>query len=123
MNEEEIISKIINAAFKVHKKIGPGMLESIYEKALGLELQHLGLFFETQKPVELIYEEVNLGLAFRADMIVEGKIVIELKSVESLAPIHHMQAFSYLKCLGLRYALLINFNSYMLKDGLKRIVH
>ena len=113
--------KIIAAAIEVHKYFGPGLLESLYEEALAIEMKNSGLSFEKQKPVNLVYHGENLGLAFRADFIVENQVIIELKAVEKLMPIHEAQLLSYMKLTNTTLGLLMNFNSVLMKDGIKRM--
>ena len=115
--------KIIGACITVHKAIGPGLLESAYEACVGYELSGLGLQFERQKPVPLIYHSVKLDCGFRADLVVEGLVVVELKSRESLHPVDHAQLLSHLRLLQLTVGLLINFHVTVLKDGITRMVN
>lgn len=122
MHEEEIFKKILDCSFKVHTELGPGLLESAYEECLFYELNKLNLFVEKQKPLPLIYEEVKLDVGYRVDLIVENKIIIEIKSVESLAEIHLAQILTYLKLSGCKLGLLVNFNVKHLKDGIKRVI-
>jgi GxxExxY protein len=118
-----ITEKIIGAAIQVHRVLGPGLLESAYEACLAFELGRRGLKVERQKPLPLIYERVQLECGYRIDLLVEGSVVVEIKSVEALAPIHEAQVMSYLKLSGCKVALLINFNVRMLKDGIRRFVN
>jgi GxxExxY protein len=118
-----ITGKIIGACITVHKAIGPGLLESAYEACVGYELSSLGLQFERQKPVPLIYHSVKLDCGFRADLVVEGLVVVELKSRESLHPVDHAQLLSHLRLLQLPVGLLINFHVTILKDGITRMVN
>jgi GxxExxY protein len=122
-NEEtdRFAREVIGAAIEVHRILGPGFLESIYEEALCVELKLRSIAFQQQVPVPVIYKGVAIGQG-RLDLLVNGKLIIEIKAVESLAPIHTAQAISYLKATGHQLALLINFNSMTLKDGVKRIV-
>jgi GxxExxY protein len=122
VHEEEIFKKILDCSFKVHTQLGPGLLESAYEECLFYELNKLNLFVEKQKPLPLIYEEVKLDVGYRVDLIVENKIIIEIKSVESLAEIHLAQILTYLKLSGCKLGLLVNFNVKHLKDGIKRVI-
>ena len=112
---------IIGAAITVHRELGPGLLESVYEKCLALELTKSGLQTTSQKEIPLTYKGLALESGFRADLIIENKVLIELKSIDQLSPIHTSQVITYLKLTGLRTALLINFNVPVLKTGLKRI--
>jgi GxxExxY protein len=118
---ELIIRNIIGAGIEVHRELGPGYLEKVYEQAMALELRHRGLAYATQIPVAVCYKGEKIhGQVL--DMIVEGKIILELKSVEILLPIHEAQIISYLKSTGLSAGLLINFKENLLKDGIKRFV-
>ena len=123
MTINELTQLIIGAAIKLHQKLGPGLLESAYEACLEYELKKLGLQVERQKPVPLIYEELHLDCRFRADMVVEGRVIVELKAKEKLHPVDDAQLISHLRILNLRVGLLINFHSLVLKDGIKRLVN
>ena len=118
------MSKIIlDCAFKVHSTLGPGLLESVYEAALAYELEKEGLSIVTQKGIPVVYDTIKLELGFKADIIVENKVIIEIKSVESLAAVHFKQLLSYLRLTDLKLGLLLNFNESLLKNGLKRVVN
>jgi GxxExxY protein len=123
MTENELSKVILDCAFKVHSILGPGLLESVYEAALAFELENEGLSIERQKGIPVVYSEVKLELGFRADIIVENKVIIEIKSVESLADVHFKQLLSYLRLTNLKLGLLLNFNESLLKNGLKRVVN
>jgi GxxExxY protein len=123
MTMNELTYAIIGAAMKVHRTLGPGLLESAYEACLEYELQKLGLHIERQKPVPVIYEDVKLECGFRADLLVEGQVVVECKAKESLHPIDSAQVLSHLRLLNLQVGLLINFHVMDLKEGIKRIVN
>ncbi|MEO5570644.1 MAG: GxxExxY protein [Bacteroidia bacterium] len=123
MNENEISQIIIGCAIKVHKALGPGLLESAYEACTSYEISKTGLYFEIQKPLPLIYEEVKLECGYRLDIMVDRKVVVEIKAVEALNDIHLAQVLTYLKVSGCKLGLLINFNVLLLKDGIKRIVN
>jgi iron complex transport system substrate-binding protein len=124
MKELNIISgKIVDAAFHVHSKLGPGLLETVYEVILAKQLQKRGLFVERQKPIRIEFEGVSFDEGFRADLIVEKAVIVELKSVEKLIPVHSKQLLTYLKLLDYRLGLLINFGAPVIKDGIKRIVN
>ncbi|MBD2186257.1 GxxExxY protein [Planktothrix sp. FACHB-1355] len=123
MNENELSRIIIGYAMKVHTALGPGLLESAYEACLEYELLKARLKVERQKPIPLVYEEVRLDCGYRADLIVESKVIVEAKAVESLHPIHHSQILTHLKLVNLKLGLLINFNVIHLKDGIKRVVN
>lgn len=123
MTENEISTKIIGAAIEVHKQLGPGLLESTYEVCLAYELKQLGLQVEQQIALPVIYKDIKLDAGYRIDLIVENKVIIEVKSVEALADIHTAQILTYLKLKEIKLGLLINFNSVRVVDGLKRIVN
>ena len=123
MSENEISYKIIGAAMELHKALGPGLLESVYENALAYDLRELGFDVQTQLPMTLVYKEVKQDVGYRIDLLVEDKVIIEVKSVENLAPVHFAQTLTYLKLSDKRLALLINFNTKLLKDGIHRIVN
>ncbi|MCL6494002.1 MAG: GxxExxY protein [Ignavibacterium sp.] len=123
MNENDISKIIVDCCFKIHKELGPGLLESVYEEVLSYELIKCGLKIERQKGIPVVYDDLKMELGFRADIIVENKVIIELKSIEAIAPVHTKQLLTYLKLTGLKLGLLINFNEALLKDGIKRIVN
>jgi len=122
MEFDSLSNQTIGAAIEVHRVLGPGLLESVYERALGYELLALGLKIKTQVAIPVAYKTVKLDCGFRLDLVVEDKLIIELKSVESLAPLHDAQMLTYLKLTGLKTGLLINFNVPLLKQGIKRLV-
>ncbi len=119
----QITESIIGAAIEVHRALGPGLLESAYETCLAYELAQRGLKVEQQKPLPVVYREVKLDCGYRLDLLVEDAVVVELKSVEQLHPIHQAQLLSYLKLSGRKVGLLINFNVTLLKDGIRRVVN
>ncbi len=123
MNENELSFKIIGIALELHKNIGPGLLESTYENALAYDLRENGLLVQQQVPMPFIYKEVKMDIGYRLDLLVENKLIIEIKSVENLAPVHYAQLLTYLKLSDLKLGLLINFNSKLLKDGIHRLVN
>lgn len=123
MTENEISSKIIGAAIEVHKQLGPGLLESTYEICLAFELRELGLEVSQQVALPVVYKDVKLDAGYRIDLIVENKVIVEIKSVEALADIHTAQLLTYLKLKDLKLGLLINFNSVKAIDGVKRIIN
>jgi GxxExxY protein len=123
MTENEISHTIIGVAIELHKTIGPGLLESAYENALAFDLKKLGLDVMQQVPMPFIYKEVKLDIGYRIDLIVNHKVIIEVKSIEALAPIHFAQTLTYLKLSGLKLGLLINFNSKLLKEQIHRIAN
>lgn len=123
MNENELSGIVIGAAIEVHKKLGPGLLESAYEACLRRELAQRGLEVKQQVGLPLIYKDVVCDIGYRVDLLVENKVIIEIKSVECLTDVHFAQVLTYLKLRGCKLGLLINFNVARLKDGLKRIVN
>lgn len=123
LRENHIAQEIVDAAYKIHRAIGPGILESAYEAMMIFELQKRGLRVSTQVPVPVVYESVCLEIGFRADLIVEDLVIVELKSIEKTAPIHKKQLTTYLRLTGKRLGLLINFGEELIKDGITRIVN
>jgi GxxExxY protein len=127
MTERERLNKItetiIGAAIQVHRALGPGLIESAYTACLAFELEKRGLKVEQQKPVPLVYEQVKLECGYRMDLLVEQSVVVEVKSIDALAPIHEAQVLSYLRLSGSKLALLINFNVTVLKDGIRRFIN
>lgn len=123
MTENEISKIIVDVSYQIHTELGPGLLENVYEEILHYELTKKGLFVERQKSLSVIWNDVKLSIGYRADLIVENKVLIEVKSVEEVAPVHPKQVLTYLKISNLKLGLLINFNQKLLKDGIKRIVN
>lgn len=122
MTDQQLTHEIIGAAIEVHRTLGPGLLESAYEECLARELALHGIPFERQKPLPLVYKDVKLDCGYRVDLLVDGRVILELKSVEALAPIHEAIVLTYLRLSGCKIGLLINFNVSVLKDGVKRLV-
>ena len=122
MTDNEISHEIIGAAIEVHRFLGPGLLESAYEECLSKELALRALRVERQKPVPVVYKDVKLECGYRIDLLVEGRVVVELKSIESLAAIHKAIILTYLRLSGHRLGLLMNFNVTVLKDGIRRFI-
>lgn len=123
MTEDEISNKIIGAAIEVHRKLGPGLLESAYRECLSYELMLMGLKIEKEKPMAIIYKEVKLDHGYRMDILVENKVVIEIKTVEELNDVHTAQVLTYLKLGDYKLGLLLNFHVAVLKRGIKRIIN
>ena len=123
MTENELSRIVFDCALKVHQSLGPGLLESAYEECLFYELRKIGLNVEKQKTLPLIYEEVKLDVGYRIDIIVENKLIIEIKSVEALNDVHFAQLLTYLKLTNCKLGLLINFNVSLIKNGVKRVVN
>lgn len=123
MNENEIAKEVVDAAYKIHRRLGPGLLESAYQAILKYELEKRGFQIEAEKAIPVIYDGVNLGDGFRADLIVENKVIVELKSVENIHPVHKKQLYTYLVVADKRLGLLINFGASLIKDGISRVVN
>jgi GxxExxY protein len=123
MTENEISNKVIGIAIELHKKLGPGLLESVYENALAYDLRDSGLKVIQQVPMPFEYKEVKLDVGYRLDLLVENKLIIEIKSIETLVPVHYAQLLTYLKLSNIKLGLLINFNTKLLKDDIHRIVN
>ena len=123
MTENELSKVVFDAALKVHKSLGPGLLESAYEECLTHELRKTGLQIEKQKPLPLIYEEVYLEVGYRVDILLENKVIIEVKSVDALNDVHLAQVLTYLKLSECKLGMLINFNVNVIKNGIKRVVN
>ena len=122
MDFDPLSNRVLGCALEVHKALGPGLLESAYENALAYELSTAGLMAQRQVDVPVVYKKVKLDCGFRIDLLVEKQLVVELKSVESLLPLHEAQLLTYLKLTGCKVGLLINFNVRLLKSGIKRLV-
>jgi GxxExxY protein len=123
MNENQISRVIVDSAYKIHNELGPGLLESVYEAVLAHELSRRGLHIVSQQAIPVTYDSVQLEVGFRADLIVNGKVVIEVKSVDAVAPVHAKQLRTYLRLMDLRLGLLINFNVDLIKEGIRRVVN
>ena len=123
MNENEISKIIVNTAYQIHTQLVPGLLESVYEEIMDFELRKLNLNVERQKAIPVIWNDLKMNIGFRADLIVNNKVIIELKSVENIVPTHPKQVLTYLKLTNLKLGLLINFNEALIKNGISRIVN
>ncbi len=123
MTENVLSNKIIGTAIELHKKLGPGLLESAYENALAYDLKDIGLDIKLQVSMPFVYKEIKLDIGYRLDLLIEDKVIVEIKSVESLAPVHYAQLLTYLKLSNLKLGLLLNFNTKLLKEGIHRIVN
>ena len=121
-HESELTERVIGLAIGVHKDLGPGLLESVYEECLCSELKRSSIGFARQSPLPVIYKDIRIECAYRIDVVVEKALLIELKSIERLLPVHEAQALTYLRLSGLKVALLLNFGSPVLKDGIRRFV-
>lgn len=123
MHENEISGIIVDCCLHVHKTLGPGLLESVYEEVLSYELIRRNLKVQRQVGIPVLYDEIKMELGFRADIIVEDKVIIEIKSVEAIAPVHQKQLLTYLRIANKKLGLLVNFNKALIKDGITRIVN
>ncbi len=123
MNENELSRVIVDICYRIHTKLGPGLLESVYEAILFYELNALNLKVKRQKPIPVIWNEINLDIGFRSDLIVENKVIIEINSVEQISNVHPKQLLTYLKITKLKLGLLINFNENLIRNGITRIVN
>jgi GxxExxY protein len=123
MTENELSKIIVDVASRIHTRLGPGLLESVYEEIMYFEFQKLGLKVDRQKGIPVTWDNLRMELGFRADLIVENKVIIEIKSVELIAPVHSKQLLTYLKLTGMKLGLLINFNESLIRNGITRIVN
>lgn len=123
MTENEIAKIVVDLCFRIHRQYGPGLFESVYEEIFCYEWQKSGIHFLRQHPVPLIHENIKKDAGFRADIIIDNRVIVELKSIELLAPVHYKQVQTYLKLSGCKLGLLINFNVNLIKDGIHRIVN
>ncbi|WP_298115897.1 GxxExxY protein [Flavobacterium sp.] len=123
MTENELSKTIVDVSYKIHTRLGPGLLESVYEAILYHELTKRGLKVERQKPIPVIWDDIHLDIGFRSDLIVEDKVIIEIKSVESISNVHLKQLLTYVRVTDLRLGLLINFNEALIKNGIKRVAN
>ncbi len=123
MSENELATIIVNIAFRIHSQLGPGLLESVYEEIMVHELLKLNLMVERQKSIPVFWDDIKMDVGFRADIVVENKVIVELKSIELIAPVHPKTLLTYLRVTGLKLGLLINFNEELIKNGITRIVN
>lgn len=123
MTENELSKIIVDVSYKIHTRLGPGLLESVYEAILYHELTKNGLKVERQKPIPVVWDGIHLDIGFRSDLIVEEKIIIEIKSVETISNVHLKQLLTYIRVTDLKLGLLINFNEALIKNGIKRVVN
>jgi GxxExxY protein len=123
MTENDIATTVLDAAFKIHRVLGPGLLESAYEECLFYELNQAGVNVQKQMPLPLVYKNVQLEVGYRVDLLIEKKVIVEVKAVETLTNVHLAQILTYLKLSGCKLGLLINFNVDLLKNGIKRVVN
>jgi len=123
MSENELSKIIVNSCYQIHKELGPGLFESVYEECLHFELIQQGLSVQRQKELPVIYKSLKMEIGFRTDLIVENKVIVEIKSIETIAPVHQKQLLTYLRLTNLKLGLLVNFNEALIKDGIQRIVN
>jgi GxxExxY protein len=123
MTENEISKMVYDLCLMIHRKYGPGLFERVYEEILCYELNKMNIYFTRQEEIQLVHEEIKMEVGFKADVIIEHKVILELKSVEGLMPVHYKQLLTYLKLTDLKLGLLINFNVNLMKDGIHRIVN
>jgi GxxExxY protein len=123
MHENEIARLVVDAAYQIHTTLGPGLLESVYETILSYELRRRGLTVIRQMPIPVVYEEMSFDEGFRADLVVQSKVIVELKSIEKVAPVHKKQLLTYLRLADKQLGLLINFGEALIKNGITRIVN
>lgn len=123
MRENELAKQVLDICFDIHRNLGPGLYESVYEEIMCFELLNRGVIFERQKIIPVEWKGKRMNLGFKTDLILEGKLIVELKSIEYLLPVHHKQLITYLKLTNIKLGLLINFKEALLKDGIKRIVN
>jgi len=123
MNENELSNMIIGCAIEVHKQLGPGLLESAYQECMYYELRQIGLNVQKEKPMPIVYKEVKLDHGYRIDLLVEEKVVVEIKTVDAFNEVHTAQVLTYLKLGNYKLGLLLNFQTTMLKNGIKRIIN
>jgi GxxExxY protein len=123
MTENELSKIIVDCCFRIHSNLGPGLLESVYEEILFHELKKYNLTLKRQQGIPVKYDDIKMDLGFRADIIVNNKVIIEIKSIEAIAPVHQKQLLTYLKITGTKLGLLVNFNEALIKNGIQRIVN
>ncbi|HMF56004.1 MAG TPA: GxxExxY protein [Pyrinomonadaceae bacterium] len=123
MTENELAKEIVNASYKIHSSLGPGLLESVYEMTLAYELQKRGINVIKQQPLPVVYETIRMEMGFRVDLMVGGKVIVEIKSIDAVSPVHRKQLLTYLRLTGKRLGLPINFNVELIRDGITRVVN
>jgi len=123
MSEEEIIKPILDEAIRIHKSIGPGMLENVYKTCLAYRLRQNGLFVVIEKPVPVFFEEIKMECGYRADLVIERRVIIDTKSIDAILDIHIAQLLTYLRFLNLRHGLILNFKSVLMKNGIRRVLN
>jgi GxxExxY protein len=123
MTENEIAREIVDVAFKIHTKLGPGLLESVYHKIMVYELQKRGLKVESEHPIQVVWDDLVFDIGFRADLVIEDMVIVELKSVEEIARVHKKQLITYLRLADKRLGILVNFGAELIRDGISRVVN
>ena len=123
MTENEISKLVVDLCFRIHKQYGPGLFESVYEEIFNYEWSKTGIPFTRQQGIPLVHEEIRMEAGFRADFIIQSRVIVELKSIEALAPVHYKQVITYLKLTNLKLGMLVNFNVNLIKNGIHRIVN
>src|SRR6266498_4911572 len=123
MSQEDIIKIILDEAFHIHKIIGPGMLENVYKNCMAYRLKKRGLFVEIEKPIPVIFEEVKMECGYRADIVAEKSVVVDTKSIDAIGPLQIAQVLTYLRFLNIRHHLILNFNTVLMKNGIKRVLN
>ncbi|MGA9994042.1 MAG: GxxExxY protein [Pyrinomonadaceae bacterium] len=123
MTENELSKEIVNACYRIHTRLGPGLLESVYETTLAHELHKRGIKALHQQPMPVVYDTIRMGIGFRVDLIVGDKVIVEIKSIDAIAPVHRKQLLTYLRLADKRLGLLVNFNVELIKDGISRVVN
>lgn len=123
MAQEDIIKFILDEAFYIHTTIGPGMLETVYKNCLAHRLRKRGLFIEVERPIPVVFEEVRMECGYRADIVAEHSVVVDTKSIDAIGPLQIAQVLTYLRFLNMRYGLILNLNTILMKDGIKRVIN
>ena len=123
MSQEEIITLVLDEAFYIHKSIGPGLLENVYKNCLAYRLRERGLLVETEKPIPVIFEGTKMECGYRADIVIEKTILVDTRSIEAIGPLQIAQVLTYLRFLNIKYGLILNFNTQLMKNGIKRVLN
>lgn len=123
MTENQLSEKILDICFLIHRGLGPGLFESVYEEILSYELSKAGIFYRRQVPIPVYWDDNKMNIGFKADLIIENKVIIEIKSIEQMAMVHYKQVLTYLRLTDIKLGLLINFNEGLLKEGIRRVVN
>jgi len=123
MAQEEVIKLILDEAIYIHKSVGPGMLENVYKNCLVYRLRKRGLFIEVEKPIPVFFENIRMECGYRADIVAENSVVVDTKSIDVICPLEMAQVLTYLRFLNMRYGLILNFNTVLMKEGIKRVLN